>query len=92
MAQTVTCGDLSTNPNRGVSALFPALFTLFGDGFGLTKRHTVRTDTFASEIKALPHIRQLHAPAMFLAGRGTTVELGAAFIAGQFLHGLVPHS
>ena len=90
MAQTVTCDDLSTDPNRGVSALLPTQFALFGNGFGLTKRHTVRTDAFSSEIKALSHIWQFHAPAMVFAGRGPAVELGTAFIAGQFLHGIIP--
>lgn len=87
MAQTVTGNILSGQPDRRVTALFAPHLALFGNGFGLAKGHAIRAHAFSSEIKALPHVRQFHAPAMVFAGRGAAVEPGSAFIARQFLHG-----
>lgn len=82
----VTFRRLSAYPNSRIATVRPLDLSGPGDGLGLTKRHAVWTDTFSSEVKGLPHVGKFHTPAMVLAGRGTTVELSAAFVTGKLLH------
>ena len=71
--------------NGTVSAVALLDLAGFDKRLCLTKGHAVRTDTFASKIKALSHIWQFHAPAMVLAGRRAAIEGCSAFITDQLV-------
>lgn len=86
MAQMVTFQALSANPNGRIASLRALDLSSAGYGFGLAEGHAVGADTFAGQVKRLPHVRKFHAPAMVLAWWGAAIELSATFIAGELLH------